>query len=126
VHLLHIFFVSHNKWTRPILYVVIYFFCNVFPTIHTLVYVITFVHCHYLYLDVCVCVTSTEFIKIACILLYKNFLQKVTNYEVFSLFHFLFNKIYIQNMYCLFSSPCQRLYELLPSLGVRRLSSVNF
>ena len=33
----------------------------------------------------CACVsTSTEFIKIACILLYKNFLQKVTNYEVFS------------------------------------------
>jgi hypothetical protein len=26
----------------------------------------------------------------------------------------------------LFSKPCQRQYELLPSLGVRRLSSVNF
>jgi hypothetical protein len=25
-----------------------------------------------------------------------------------------------------FSSPCQRQYELLPSLGIRRLSSVNF
>jgi hypothetical protein len=55
VHLLHIFFFGHNKWTRPILYVVIYFFCNVFLTIHTLVYVITFVLCHHLYLDVCVC-----------------------------------------------------------------------
>jgi hypothetical protein len=40
-------------------------------------------------------------IKIACILLYKNFLQKVTNYEVVSLLRFLFNKKYIQNMYCL-------------------------
>ena len=48
----------------------------------------------------CACVsTSTEFIKIACILLYTNFLQKVTNYEVFSLLRFLFNKKYIQNMY---------------------------
>jgi hypothetical protein len=26
----------------------------------------------------------------------------------------------------LFSSPCQRQCELLPSLGIRRLSSVNF
>jgi hypothetical protein len=25
-----------------------------------------------------------------------------------------------------FSSPCQRQWELLPSLGVRRLLSVNF
>ena len=96
------FYFCHNKLTRQILYVVIYFFCIVFLTIHTLVYVITFVLCHHLYLDVCVCVsTSTEFIKIACILLYKNFLQKVTNYEVFSLLRFLFNKKYIQNMYCL-------------------------
>ena len=48
----------------------------------------------------CACVsTSTEFIKITCTLLYKNFLQKVTNYEVFSLLRFLFNKKYIQNMY---------------------------
>ena len=70
MHLLHIFFVSHIKWTRQILYVVIYFFCIVFLTIHTLIYVITFVLCHHLYLDVCVS-TSTEFIKIACILLYK-------------------------------------------------------
>jgi hypothetical protein len=43
--------------------------------------------------------TSTEFIKIACILLYKNILPKVTNYEVFSLLRFLFNNKYIQNMY---------------------------
>ena len=84
MHLLHIFFVSHNKWTRPILYVVIYFFCNVFPTIHTLVYVITFVLCHHLYLDVCVS-TSTEFIKIASILLYTN---------VFFVAFFIQQKIY--------------------------------
>jgi hypothetical protein len=30
--------------------------CNVFLAIHTLVYVISFVLCHHLYLDVCVCV----------------------------------------------------------------------
>ena len=89
-------FFSHNKWTRQILYVVIYFFCNVFLTIHTLIYVITFVLCHHLYLDVCVS-TSTEFIKIACILLYTNVFQKTTNYEVFSLLRFLFSKKYIQN-----------------------------
>jgi hypothetical protein len=64
------FYFCHNKLTRQILYVVIYFFCIVFLTIHTLVYVIAFVLCHHLYLDVCVS-TSTEFIKIACILLYK-------------------------------------------------------
>jgi hypothetical protein len=50
------FYFCHNKLTRQILYVVIYFFCKVFLTIHTLVYVITFVLCHHLYLDVCVCV----------------------------------------------------------------------
>ena len=49
------FYFCHNKLTRQILFVVIYFFCNVFLTIHTLVYVITFVLCHHLYLDVCVC-----------------------------------------------------------------------
>ena len=93
----------HNKLTRQILYVVIvviYFFCNVFLTIHTLVYVITFVLCHHLYLDVCVS-TSTEFIKIASILLYTNVFQKTTNYDVFSLLRFLFSKKYIQNRYCL-------------------------
>jgi hypothetical protein len=31
----------------------------------------------------------------------SNFLQKVTNYEVFSLLRFLFSKKYIQNMYYL-------------------------
>ena len=30
------------------------------------------------------------------------------------------------NVVIIFSSPCQRQCELLPSLGVRRLSSVNF
>jgi hypothetical protein len=50
------FYFCHNKLTRQILYVVIYFICKVFLTIHTLVYVITFVLCHHLYLDVCVCV----------------------------------------------------------------------
>ena len=95
------FYFCHNKLTRHILYVVIYFFCNVFLTIHTLV------QCYNIcslspFVFRCLCVsTSTEFIKIACILLYKNFLQKVTNYEVFSLLRFLFNKKYIQNMYCL-------------------------
>ena len=49
---------------------------NVFLTIHTLVYVITFVLCHHLYLDVCVS-TSTEFIKIACILLYQISYRKL-------------------------------------------------
>jgi hypothetical protein len=37
------------------------------------------------------------------ILLYKNLLQKVTNYEVFSLFHFLFNKIYTLPHICAMS-----------------------
>jgi hypothetical protein len=49
------FYLCHKKLTRQLLYVVIYFFCNVFLTIHILVYVITFVLCHHLYLDVCVC-----------------------------------------------------------------------
>ena len=93
-------FFCHNKLARQILYVVIYFFCNVFLTIHTLVYVITFVLCHHLYLDVCVS-TNTEFINISGILLYKNYFQKATNYECFSLLRFLFNKKYIQNRYCL-------------------------
>ena len=31
-----------------------------------------------------------------------------------------------RKLYHFFSSPCQRQCELLPSLGVRRLSSVNF
>jgi hypothetical protein len=38
--------------------------------------------------------------------------------------------LYITSRYShfniLFSKPCQRQYELLPSLGVRRLSSVYF
>jgi hypothetical protein len=39
--------------------------------------------------------TSTEFIKFACIFLYKHFLQKVTNYEVFSVVAlFIQKKIY--------------------------------
>jgi hypothetical protein len=33
----------------------------------------------------------------------------------------------VQHIFCcVFSSPCQMQCELLPSLGVRRLSSVNF
>ena len=76
---------------RQILYVVIYFLCNVFLTIHTLVYVITFVLCHHLYLDVCVS-TNTELINISGILLYKNFFQKATNYECFSLLRFYSTK----------------------------------
>ena len=35
--------------------------------------------------------------------------------------------MYVMGIYCgVFSSPCQRQCELLPSLGIRRLSSVNF
>ena len=38
----------------------------------------------------------------------------------------------VQGLYCggwddpIFSSPCQRQCELLPSIGVRRLLSINF
>ena len=94
------FYFCHNKLTRQILYVVIYFFCKVFLTIHTLVYVITFVLCHHLYLDVCVCVHKYWIYQNCLYIIVSNFLQKVTNYEVFSLFRFLFNKKYIQNMHC--------------------------
>ena len=39
---------------------------------------------------------------------------------------YIYTCIIIASHFVLFSSPCQRRCELLPSLGVRRLSSVNF
>ena len=92
----------HNKVIQQILYVVIYFVCNVFLTIHTLVYVITFVLCHHLYLDVCnVCPQVLNLSKFPVYYCIKISYRKLQIMKFFSMLHFLFNKTYIQNMHCL-------------------------
>jgi hypothetical protein len=59
----------------------------------------------------------------------EHYLSWVTNDEVdpeifILFFFFLIGRTVGYKV--LFSSPCQRQHELFPSLGVRRLSSINF
>jgi hypothetical protein len=96
------FYLCHKKLTRQLLYVVIYFFCNVFLTIHILVYVITFVLCHHLYLDVCVCPQVLSLSNLPVYYCINISYRKLQIMKFFPLLHFLFKKKYIQNMYCLF------------------------
>ena len=85
-------FFCHNKLARQILYVVIYFFCNVFLTIHILVYVITFVLCHHLYLDVCVCPQVLSLSNLPVYYCINISYRKLQIMKFFPLLHFLLKK----------------------------------
>jgi hypothetical protein len=89
----------HNKLTRQILYVVIYFFCNVFLTIHTLVYVITFVLCHHLYLDVCVCPQVLNLSKLPVYYCIKFLTESYKLWSFFFVAFFIQQKIYPKHVF---------------------------